>query len=185
MDKNVKIERENKRKIRHRKKIRSTVVTITLMIILGTVGVVNAQTQGYDVRYNGKSLGFVRSSDVFESAVEGLQQELCGIYNNENIVIGKGFELVPGRIEDPMDFETCTQVLKNEGIELYVNGAFIFIGDQKIGIISSVGDVDQLFKTYEKLYPQGKAIRYEEATLPLSETKDFGTMLSIVKATIK
>ena len=65
----VKNEREIRKKKRLRKKRQSTVITLMMIVILMTVGVVNAQTQGYEVFYHGKSLGYVQTASVFQSAV--------------------------------------------------------------------------------------------------------------------
>ena len=40
---------------------------------------------------------------------------------------------------------------------------------------------DSIIETYERLYPDGKNIRYIEKTILLSETKDFGTRLAHIK----
>jgi len=185
MHEDVKAEREKRKKIRQRKKMRSTIVAITLLIVIMTVGVVNAQTQGYEVFYQGQSLGFVRTMRVFESAVEKIEGSLRKSYNNDTITLGNGFDLVEGRVENPMNLETCSQVLVNSGIKLYVNGAIILINDQEIGALASHEEGQSLIKTYENLYPNAKNIRAIETTIPLSETKDFGTILSHIKETIK
>ena len=59
MDDTVKIEREKRRIQRKRKRQRSSIVTIMILFILTSVGVVSAQTQGYEIFYHGESLGFV------------------------------------------------------------------------------------------------------------------------------
>lgn len=185
MHEDVKYEREKRKKIRRQKKMRSTIVAITLLIVIMTVGVVNAQTQGYEVFYNGQSLGFVRTTGVFESAVDQIEEKLQESYNNKNIALGNGFKLVESRVENPMNLETCSQVLVDSGIELYVKGAIILINDQEIGAISSQEEAQSLIKTYDKLYPDAHNIRMIETTIPLSETKNFGTMLSHIKGMIK
>ncbi|MGV8905568.1 MAG: hypothetical protein ACOH15_03095 [Acetobacterium sp.] len=181
----VKLEREKRKKIRQKKKMRSTIMTITLIIIILTVSVVNAQTQGYEVLYDDQSLGFVRSTGVFESAVQGIEGNLRDSYSNDHIVLGSGFKLKECRVQDPMDLEACHQVLINSGIEIYVNGAIILIDDQEIGVVSSTEEAQSIMATYENLYPNGKNIRYIEQTIRLSETKDFGTILSHIKELIK
>lgn len=181
MDEDVKFEREKRKKIRQRKKMRSTIVAITLLIVIMTVGVVNAQTQGYEVFYKGQSLGFVRTLGVFESAVEQLEGSLRASYNNKDITLGTGFEFVEGRVENPMNLETCNLVLLNSGIELYVKGAIILIDNQEIGALASLEEAQSLIKTYENLYPNANRIRTIETTIPLSDTKDFGTILSHIK----
>jgi len=185
MHEDVKLEREIRKKIRQQKKMRTTIVTITLIIVIMTVGVVNAQTRGYEVLYNGQSLGCVRTTGIFKAAVEGIEGSLRGSYNNDNIVLGNGFELVEGRVENPMDLETCTQVLINSDIDLYTNGAIILISDQEIGAVSSVEEAQSIIKTYQNLYPNANNIRYTEKTILLSETKDFATILSYIKGKIK
>ncbi|MBK5243892.1 MAG: hypothetical protein JJE18_02510 [Eubacteriaceae bacterium] len=181
MHEDVKTEREKRKKIRQRKKMRSTIVAITLLIVIMTVGVVNAQTQGYEVFYQGHSLGFVRTMGVFDSAVEQLEAGLRKSYNNDAITLGNGFELAQGRVENPMNLETCNQVLLNSGIELYVNGAIILIDNQEIGALASLDEAQSLIKTYENLYPNANNIRTIETTIPLADTKDFGTILSHIK----
>jgi len=181
----VKLERVKRKRLRQQKKIRSTILIITLLIIIMTVGVVNAQTQGYEVLYDGQSLGFVRSTAVFESAVQGIEGNLRESYNNNHIVLGTGFKLKECRVQDTMDLETCSQVLMNSGIEIYVSGALILVDDQEIGDVSSIEDAQSIIKTYQNLYPTGKNIRFIEKTILLSETKDFGTILSHIKGIIK
>jgi len=185
MDVNVKLEREKRKNRRRRKRIRTTAAAITLLLILTTIGAVHAQSQGYEVLYNGESLGYVRTTEVFNSAVEHIEDNLGESYNNENIVLGSGFELVPARVENPMDFETWIQVLNKKGIELYANGAMIIIGNQEMGAVASTQEALRLVETYENLYPNGNPIRYVETRLPLSETKDFGTILTSIKGTKK
>lgn len=185
MNEDVKLEREKRKRKRQRKKIRSTVVAITLILIIASVGVVNAQTQGYEIRYQGQSLGFIRTPGILESAVLRIEEPLRKFYNNESIVFGSGFELVQGRVEDPMDLETCIQVLNNQGIELYANGAAILIGDQEIGAVASLSEAQRVMDAYHNLYPNGKSMRYIETKLPLSETMDLGTMLSKIEGIVK
>nr|WP_320026778.1 hypothetical protein [uncultured Acetobacterium sp.] len=187
MDESVKIERE-KRKIRRKKKRqRSTIVTIMILFIMASVGVVSAQTQGYEVFYHGESLGYVQTSSVFKSAVDRIEKDLVACYNYDNLHLGDGFELIPARVEDPMDFDTCIKVLNSKGIELYVNGASVILDGVKIGTSTSLEEAQNLIEAYKNINENKNIGKLEcvEAMVPLSDTKDFSTMLADLKAHTK
>lgn len=181
----VNIERENRKKKRLHKKRRSTIVTIMLLFILASVGVVNAQTQGYEVYYHGESLGYVQSASIFDAAVERIENNLIKSYNNKNIVLGDGFELVETRVDNPMDVDACIQAINSKDIELYVKGTSIMMGDQEIGTLTSLDEAQRLIETYQTLYAGNTnniSFSCVEKTVPLSKTKDLSTMLSDLKA---
>ena len=181
----VKNERDNRRKKRLRKKRQSTVVTIMIFVIMATVGVVNAQTQGYEVFYHGRSLGYVQTASVFESAVDRIQNSLGETYNNDNILLGDGFELVSARVENPMDFDACVQVLSNAGIELCVKGTAIVVNNQEVGTMASFDEAQRVIAAYQNISgieAKNSGIQCIEKTVPISETKDFSAMLKNIKA---
>lgn len=181
----VKNEREIRKKKRLRKKRQSTVITLMMIVILMTVGVVNAQTQGYEVFYHGKSLGYVQTASVFQSAVNRLQNSLVETYDNDNIRLGDGFDLVPARVENPMDFDACVTVLSNAGIELYVKGTTIIVNGQEIGTMASADEAQRLITTCQGMTGndgQNSGIHSIQKTVPLSGTKDFATMYKTIKA---
>jgi len=181
----VKAEREKRRKKRLRKKRQSTIVTITLLVIIASVGVVNAQTQGYQIFYHGESLGYVQTASVFESAVDRIQNSLGESYNSKNILLGDGFKLVPARLDNPMDFDAWVQVLSNKGIELYVKGTAVEFNGQEVGTMTSSDEAQRVIETFQSLYTVDSSkngFNCIEKTVPLSETKDFATMLKSIKA---
>ncbi len=184
MDEAVKIEREKRRKQRKRKKQRSSIVTLVILFILASVGVVSAQTQGYEVFYHGKSLGYVQSSGVFKSAVERIEKDLTDCYNYDNLHLGNGFELVPSRVENPMDYETCINVLNSEAITLYVEGATIVMDGKKIGTAISLDEAKKLTEAYQNISDNQNQKNFEfvETMIPLSETMDFSALLAAMKA---
>ena len=187
MDETVKAEREKRRIRRKRKRQRSSIVTIMILFILTSVGVVSAQTQGYEVFYHGESLGFVQSSGVFKSAVERIENDLMACYNYDNIHLGDGFELIPARVENPMDFDTCVKVLNSKGIELYVIGAAVLMDGEKIGTVTSLDQAQGLIEAYQNINIDKNIseLKCVEVMVPLSETKDFAAMLSALKARTK
>lgn len=187
MDNTVKNEREKRRIQRKRKRQRSSIVTIMILFILTSVGVVSAQTQGYEIFYHGESLGFVQSSGVFKSAVERIENDLRGCYHYDNIHLGNGFELIPARVENPMDFDNCVQVLNSKGIELYVDGAAVLMDGEKIGTAISLDQAQGVVEAYRNIYSNKNTseLKCLEAMVPLSETKDFAAMLSALKARTK
>lgn len=187
MDDAVKIEREKRRIRRKRKRQRSSIVTIMILFIVTSAGVVGAQTQGYEVFYHGESLGYVQSSGVFKSAVDRIENNLKECYNYDNIHLGDGFELIPARVENPMDLDTCVKVLNSKGIELYVNGAAVLMDGERIGILTSVDKAQDLIAAYKNINSNKNIseLKWVEVMVPLSETKDFATMLSALKARTK
>jgi hypothetical protein len=101
--------------------------------------------------------------------------------------LGDGFELIPSRVEDPMDFDTCIKVLNSKGIELYVNGASVTLDGVKIGTSMSLDEAQRLIAAYKNINSNKNIGKLEcvEAMVPLSDTKDFSTMLSDLKAHTK
>lgn len=187
MDDDVKIEREKRKKKRKMKKCRSTIVTITLLFILCSVGVVSAQTQGYEVYYHGESLGYVQTASIFESAVDRIETSLGECYRYENIQLGDGFELVPARVENPMDFDAWIKVLNNRDIELYINGATIIMGDQEIGTMTSLDEAQRVIDSFQNMCKNTNIVapHFVEKKVPISKTKDFSTVLTDLKALAK
>lgn len=187
MGDNVKNEREKRRIRRKRKRQRSTIVTIMILFIMASVGVVSAQTQGYEVFYHGESLGFVQTSSVFNSAVDRIETDLIACYNYDNIHLGDGFELIPARVEDPMDFDACINVLNSKDIELYVNGASITLDGVKIGTSTSLDEAQHLIEAYKNINTDKSIGKIDcvEVLVPLSDTKDFSTMLAGLKSHTK
>ncbi|KAF5090616.1 hypothetical protein [Acetobacterium wieringae] len=187
MDETVKIEREKRRIQRKRKRQRSSIVTIMILFILASVGVVSAQTQGFEVFYHGESLGYVQNSGVFKSAVDRIETNLRECYNYDNIHLGNGFELLPARVENPMDLDTCVNVLNSKGIALYVDGAAVLVDGEKIGTMTSLTDAESVIAAYKNLSnnKNTSGITCVEVTVPLSETKDFATMLTALKVHLK
>ncbi|MDK2962288.1 MAG: hypothetical protein PWP20_1414 [Eubacteriaceae bacterium] len=82
-------EREQRRIKRKEKKRRQTIVTLTIIVIMISVGVVSAQTQGYEVFYQGQSLGFVKSSSIFDNAVEEIEAKFQEAYKIDDIFVGQ------------------------------------------------------------------------------------------------
>lgn len=187
MDENVKSEREKRKVRRKRKRQRSTIVTIMILVIMASVGAVSAQTQGYEVFYHGESLGYVQTSSVFKSAVDRIEKDLIACYNYDNLHLGDGFQLIPARVEEPMDFDTCISVLNSKGIDLYIDGATITLDGVKIGTSTSMDEAQQIIEAYKNINSEKKIGKFEcvEALVPLSETKDFSTMLSELKTHTK
>lgn len=187
MDESVNIEREKRRLQRSRKKQRRSIVTFMILFIMATVGVVSAQTQGYEVFYHGESLGYVQTSGVFKTAVDRIENNLMECYNYDTIYLGDGFELIPGRVENPMDSDTCMEVLISKNIPLYVNGTAVFMDGEKIGTLTSLDEAQALIAAYQNSNSNKNisALKCVEAMVPLSETKDFATMLSALKARTK
>jgi hypothetical protein len=187
MDEIIKIEREKRRIKRKRKRQRSSIVAFMILFIVTSAGVVGAQTQGYEVFYHGESLGYVQSSGVFKSAVERIENDLMECYNYDNIHLGDGFELIPARVENPMDLDTCVKVLNSKGIELYVDGAAVLMDGQKIGTVTSLDQAQVLIEAYHNINSNKNIseLKCVEVMVPLSETKDFAAMLSVLKARTK
>jgi hypothetical protein len=187
MDDIIKIEREKRRIQRKRKRQRSSIVAFMILFIVTSAGVVGAQTQGYEVFYHGESLGYVQSSGLFKSAVDRIENNLMECYNYDNIHLGDGFELIPARVENPMDLDTCVKVLNSNGIELYVSGAAILMDGEKIGTVTSLDQAQGLIEAYKNISSNKRIGDFKcvEVMVPLSETKDFATMLSTLKARIK
>ncbi|AFA49395.1 hypothetical protein [Acetobacterium woodii] len=184
MNEDIRLEREKRRMRRKRKKQRSTIITIMLLFILASVGVVGAQTQGYEVFYHGESLGFVQNTGVFKSAVERIEKNLAVCYNRDNIHLGDGFQLIPARVEETMDSDMCIQVLNSKGIELYVDGASIMMDGENIGTLTSMDEAQRLIKAYQDINVDSNNhnFKYVDVMVPLAETKDFSAMLAILKA---
>lgn len=187
MDESVNIEREKRRLQRSRKKQRRSIVTFMILFIMATVGVVSGQTQGYQIFYRGESLGYVQTSAVFKTAVDHIETNLMECYNYDNIHLGNGFELIAGRVEDPMDSDTCIQVLNSKNIPLYVNGAAVFRDGEKIGTLTSLDEAQALIEAYQNINSNKNIgeLKCVEVMVPLSETKDFAAMLSALKARTK
>jgi len=186
MDETIKSEREKRRIQRKRKRQTRSIVTFMILFIMATVGVVSAQTQGYEVFYRGESLGYVQTSGVFQSAVDRIEKNVMECYNYDNIHLGDGFELIPSRIENPMDFDTCIQVLNNKNIPLYVSGADIFMDGQKIGTVTSLDKAQAVIAAYQSANNKNQSeLECVEVMVPLSETKDFAAMLSALKGRTK
>lgn len=187
MNEAVKSDREKRKIRRKRKRQRSTIVTVMILFIMASVGVVSAQTQGYEVFYHGESLGYVQNSSIFKSAVDRIEKDLVECYNYDNLHLGDGFVLIPSRVEDPMDVDTCIKVLNSKGIALYVNGASVTLDGVKIGTSVSLDEAQHLIEAYKNINSNKNIGRLEcvEAMVPLSDTKDFSTMLSDLKAHTK
>jgi hypothetical protein len=108
-------------------------------------------------------------------------------YNYDNIHLGDGFELIPARVENPMDFDTCVKVLNSKGIELYVIGAAVLMDGEKIGTVTSLDQAQGLIEAYQNINIDKNIseLKCVEVMVPLSETKDFAAMLSALKARTK
>jgi|LGOV01.1.fsa_nt_gb hypothetical protein len=181
MSNDVKKVRENKKQERRHKKIRSTVITLSILIILASVGVVNAGTQSYDVLYKGEHLGYVHSPEIFESAIKDVENTYKNIYLNDAIIIGDDFELVPGRLDESVDCDTWVTLLHNSNIELYINGYSILVDDQEIGIVESHDTARNIIKMYQNEYPLGEKISYEEKTVPYIEIKSLERIITEIR----
>jgi hypothetical protein len=166
-----------------RKRRRTTIMTIMILFILASVGVVSGETQGYEVFYHGKSLGYVHTTSVFKSAVDKIEGDLAKCYNYDNIHLGEGFQLIPARVENPMDQNTCIEVLKSTDIALYVDGAVISLDGQEIGTMISVDEAQNLIAAFQEWAGDKNIgeLTCSEKKVPLADTKDFSTVWSILK----
>jgi len=108
-------------------------------------------------------------------------------YNYDTIHLGDGFELIPSRVENPMDFDTCVNVLNSKGIELYVNGASVLMDGEIIGTLTSLDEAQGVIEAYQNINSNknNSELKYVEVMVPLSETKDFAAVLSALKARAK
>lgn len=176
-------EREKRKRRRMRKRRRTTIMTILILFILASVGVVSGETQGYEIFYHGKSLGYVHTTSVFKSAVDKIEGDLAQCYNYDNIHLGDGFQLVPARVENPMDQDTCMEVLKSEGIELYVDGAVISLNGQEIGTMISMTEAQNLITAFQDFAGDRNIgeLKCTEKKVPLADTKDFSTVWGTLK----
>jgi len=86
-----------------------------------------------------------------------------------------------------MDLDTCVNVLNSKGIALYVDGAAVLVDGEKIGTMTSLTDAESVIAAYKNLSnnKNTSGITCVEVTVPLSETKDFATMLTALKVHLK
>ncbi|MGL4606311.1 MAG: hypothetical protein ACRCU3_02495 [Eubacteriaceae bacterium] len=173
-------DREKRKKMRQFKKKRSTIFAITLLLIIGTVGIVNAQSQGFEVFMNGKSIGTVRSEKIFQSAVQSIEKEIQQNHGNDGVVIENNFELIQGRVDNPMDLEEWIQVLRGTALNLYGNGAEIYVNDISVGCVGSKDEAERILKVKNNLFPTISKINYIEKEVKLSETKDFAAIIESI-----
>lgn len=175
-------EREQRRIKRKEKKRRQTIVTLTIIVIMISVGVVSAQTQGYEVFYQGQSLGFVKSSSIFDNAVKEIEAKYQEAYKIDDIFVGQDVELVASRVEDSLDVQTCMAALLVADIEIYTNGVVVLCDDQVMGTMASLDEANRLADAYAQIYPESDPLVMIRQTATLNETSDFQTVLNQIKA---
>lgn len=185
MTEKLNADKEQRRKKRHLKKKGRNVFAILLLLIIGTVGIVNAQSMGYEIHYKGQNIGSVQSQNIFNAGLQSFEKELQNHYGNEGITIKDAFELVPERIENPMNLEECIAALKGENIEISVKGAEIYVKNKSVGVMSSVSEAQNVLALREKILPEIAEIYFDEKVVPLSETKDFSSMIESIQNAVK
>lgn len=165
--------RRKKRKI---KKRQQSIAVLTILMMLISAGVVHAQIQGYEIFYQGESLGFVNSAKIFEKAISQIEEEYQVCFDNEDIVLGEGFEMVSSRIDQSMDFKEWINKIKDKNIELYVNGMIVLCDNQVIGNAASSSEAERIKSSYELIYPLKDELVFINTRIPLSKTSDFETI---------
>ncbi|WKY43460.1 hypothetical protein Q5O14_12525 [Eubacteriaceae bacterium ES2] len=175
-------DREQRRIKRKVKKRRQMIVTLTIIVIMISVGVVSAQTQGFEIFYQGESLGFVKSSGIFDDAVDEITAKYQRAYGIEDIIVGQDVELVACRVEDSLDVQTCMDALLQADIEIYTNGLVVLCDDQVVGTMASLDEANRLADAYAQIYPESGSLVLIPQTATLNETSDFQTVLNHIKA---
>lgn len=171
--------RRTKRKV---KKRQQSIAVFTILTMLISAGVVHAQIQGYEIFYQGESLGTVKSASIFEKALGRVEEEYQICFNNDDIVLGEGFEMVSTRIDESMNLEECQQRLNDENIEIYVNGLIVLCDNQVMGTIASSDEAERLATSYKSIYPLANELVFLKQTTRLSKTSDFATILTAIQA---
>ncbi|WKY46843.1 hypothetical protein Q5O24_10795 [Eubacteriaceae bacterium ES3] len=178
----ISAEREIRRKERKLKKRRQTIITLTIIVILISVGVVSAQTQGYEIFYQGESLGYIQSAGIYEDAIGQIEARYQDYYGNDDIFIDQEVELKSCRVEDSLNVETCMTVLLEAGLKINTNGVLVLCDDQVVGMMASLDEAERLSDAYSRIYPNGDPLVLIRQTATLAETSDFQTVLNQIKA---
>lgn len=171
-----------RRKKRKLKKRQQSIAVLTILTMLISAGVVHAQVQGYEIFYDGQSLGRVKTASIFERALSQIEKEYQLSFENEDLVLGKGFDLVSSRIDQSMNVEECLKRLSDVNIELYVNGIIVLCDHQVMGIAESSNQAERIQTAYASMYPWGDELVLIEQEAPLSKTSDFATILTAIKS---
>ena len=174
---NFSTEREQRRVKRKSKKRRQTIITLTIIVILISVGVVSAQTQGYEIIYKGESLGFIKSAGIYDAAVEQIEEKYQEYYGIEDIFVGQDVKLKSSRVEESLNTETCITALLQADIEICTNGVVVLCDDQVMGTMASQDEANRLAEAYAQIYPDDDALVLIRQTAALNETADFQTVL--------
>ncbi len=175
---NDRVLRRKKRKL---KKRQQSIAVLTILTMLISAGMVHAQVQGYEIFYQGQSLGSVKSASVFDRALSQIEKEYQLSFENDDLILAKGFELVSSRVDQTLDVDQCFERLAKQDIELYVNGMIILCDNQVMGIAQSSDEANRLKETYQAMYPSADELVFIKEQTALSKSSDFETILSNIQ----
>ncbi len=171
-----------RRKKRKFKKRQQSIAVLTILTMLISAGVVHAQVQGYEIFYQGEFLGSVKSASIFDRALAQVEEDYQLSFDNEDIVLDKGFELVSSRIDQSMSGDQWLEKLAKQDLEILVNGIIILCDNQVMGITESAEAAQSLKATYQAMYPLADDLVFIKDRVALSKTSDFATILSAIQA---
>ncbi|MGL4606312.1 MAG: peptidoglycan DD-metalloendopeptidase family protein [Eubacteriaceae bacterium] len=88
-------------------KVKSACVIVSAFVVLSGAGIVDAQTRAYEILYNGKTVGYVDSPEVFDLAMNRVNEGKTA----KKVDIKTAFEVRPGRSTEKLNNEEVKKVI--------------------------------------------------------------------------
>jgi murein DD-endopeptidase MepM/ murein hydrolase activator NlpD len=137
--------------------------------MVAAVGVAqHGNSVGYEVFYNGESIGYVDSPTTVNVAVNQVSQQMATWYDNNNLDIEQDLiykETIITGDEEILTLDDCVAAVYEQDIDLNVNGAALVIEGQEIAYTASVEEaeaiIDELVADYTETGDDEKIIDYE------------------------
>lgn len=180
------------------KNLKSAIVLCALLI--GALIIFMPQmAYGYNVYLNGNDVGVVKDPQVFENALDNIEDDMSqwydigDLYYEHTVVYTKA---PVTKVGSTLDTEECKRTIYENGFDLYVKGVVIFVDGQELASVGSKEDGEQVIKELtmqyssttdnEKLLQEAQIdqeITMEEKIIPLSQVKTVDNVISSVYGT--
>ncbi|MEL7570313.1 MAG: peptidoglycan DD-metalloendopeptidase family protein [Eubacteriaceae bacterium] len=180
------------------KNLKSALVICALLI--GALIIFMPQmAYGYSVYLNGEDVGVVKDPQVFESALDNIEDNMSEWYNigdlyYEHTVVYTKAPVT--KVGSTMDSEECKRTVYDNGFDLYVKGVVIYVDGQELASVGSKEDGENLIKELtmqyssttdnEKLLQDAQIdqkITMEEKIIPLSQVETVEDVVASVFGT--
>jgi murein DD-endopeptidase MepM/ murein hydrolase activator NlpD len=173
----------------HSLTIRSTktVVLASALLIAALIIFMPQMAYGYTVYLNGSEVGVVKDPQVFEEALNTIENDMSqwydigDLYYEQTVVYTKA---PITKIGSTMNAEECKRAVYENGFELYVNGVVILVDGKELACVGSKEDGEEVIKELTMQYSAttdnetlvGEAeinqdITMEEKIIPLSQVE--------------